>query len=257
MSYKVAIVGTGMVANVGHLPAWLELAPAVEVVGVFNHTLTKAQQTADRHGIPHAYDDCGRMMDELRPDIVSVCTPNVSHRAYTEAVLQAGAHVFCEKPIAASYADAVAMYAAAEAAGRHLFVTQTGRFSGSNTAAKQLADSGHLGEMYYAETSAFRRRGVPTWGRFHMKEASGGGPLYDIGVHALDALLWIMGNPKVVAASGADVYQTGRPARRRGHVAGRQRRSRGRIRAPGLRPQRIRCRGYGRWLFAPGKRRHH
>ena len=99
MSYKVAIIGTGMVANVGHLPAWLELAPAVEVVGVFNHTLAKAQQTADRHGIPHAYDDCGRMMDELRPDIVSVCTPNVSHRAYTEAVLQAGAHVFCEKPV--------------------------------------------------------------------------------------------------------------------------------------------------------------
>ena len=50
--YKVAIVGTGMVANVGHIPAWLELAPAVEVVGVFNHTLAKAQQTADRHGIP-------------------------------------------------------------------------------------------------------------------------------------------------------------------------------------------------------------
>ena len=73
--YKVAIVGTGMVANVGHLPAWLELAPAVEVVGVFNHTLTKAQQTADRHGIPHAYDDCGRMLDELRPDIVSVWHP--------------------------------------------------------------------------------------------------------------------------------------------------------------------------------------
>ena len=201
--YKVAIVGTGMIANVGHIPAWLALAPAVEVVGVFNHTLAKAQQTADRHSIPRAYDDCGRMMDELRPDIVSVCTPNVSHRTYTEAALQAGAHVFCEKPVAASHADAVAMYTAAEAAGRHLFVTQTGRFSGSNTAAKQLAASGHLGEMYYAETSAFRRRGVPTWGRFHIKEASGGGPLYDIGVHALDALLWIMGNPKVVAASGA------------------------------------------------------
>ena len=201
--YKVAVVGAGMVANTGHIPAWLELAPTVAVVGVFNHTLAKAQQTADRHGIPRAYDDCGRMLDELRPDIVSVCTPNVSHRAYTEAALQAGAHVFCEKPVAASHADAVAMYAAAEAAGRHLFVTQTGRFSAAHTAAKQLAASGHLGQMYYAETSAFRRRGVPTWGRFHMKEASGGGPLYDIGVHALDALLWIMGNPKVVAASGA------------------------------------------------------
>ena len=48
-----------------------------------------------------------------------------------------------------------------------------------------------------------RRRGVPKWGMFHMREHSGGGPLCDIGVHVLDALLWIMGNPKVTAASGA------------------------------------------------------
>jgi predicted dehydrogenase len=44
---------------------------------------------------------------------------------------------------------------------------------------------------------------VPTWGRFHLKTDSGGGPLFDIGVHTLDTLLWIMGNPAVVAASGA------------------------------------------------------
>jgi len=80
--YKVAIVGTGMVANVRHIPAWLELAPAVEVVGVFNHTLAKALQTADRHGIPHAYDVCGRMMDELRP-ISSPSAPPMSRIART------------------------------------------------------------------------------------------------------------------------------------------------------------------------------
>ncbi|NKB66865.1 MAG: gfo/Idh/MocA family oxidoreductase [Candidatus Latescibacteria bacterium] len=200
--YRVAIIGTGMIANAGHIPAWLDLAPQVELVGVYNHTLEKAQQTAQRHGIAQAYDDCQGMLDELQPDIVSVCTPNVSHRAYTEAALQTGAHVFCEKPVAASHADAVAMYETAETAGRHLFVTQTGRFSGANTAAKEWAQAGHLGQMYYAETSAFRRRGVPTWGRFHIRGDSGGGPLYDIGVHALDALLWIMGNPKVVAATG-------------------------------------------------------
>ena len=201
--YKVAVAGAGMIANAGHIPAWQALRGEVEVVGVFNHTLDKARQTADRHGIPHAYDDCRRLLAELTPDIVSICTPNVSHPTYALQALEAGAHVFCEKPIAASHADAVAMYQAAETAQRHLFVAQTGRFSGANIAAQALVADGHLGAVYYAETSAFRRRGVPTWGRFHLRAASGGGPLYDLGVHALDALLWIMGNPKVVAASGA------------------------------------------------------
>lgn len=199
---RVAIVGAGMIANAGQIPAWQHVNEA-EIVGVYNRHLGRARDTAARHGIAAAYDDYTRMLDELQPDLAVVCTPNVSHREYTVGALEAGVHVLCEKPVAASYEDAVAMYDAAEAAGRMLYVGQTGRFSGAVTAAKALADAGELGEVYYAETASLRRRGVPTWGRFHIRSASGGGPLLDIGVHALDALLWIMDNPRVVAASGA------------------------------------------------------
>jgi predicted dehydrogenase len=200
---RVAIIGAGMIANAGHIPAWKNLVEDVELVGVFNRSIERARNSAERHGIPHAFDDCVEMLAEVKPDVVSVCTPNVSHREYAVAALEAGAHVFCEKPVAATYADAAEMFAVAEREGKILFVTQTGRFSSGSMAAREIAGSGQLGEMYYAETSALRRRGVPTWGRFHMKEDSAGGPLCDIGVHALDALLWVMGNPKVVAASGA------------------------------------------------------
>ena len=199
---KIAIIGAGMIANAGHIPGWKSRDQDVEVVGVYNRHEERARRTAARHQIPHAYGDWEQMLAELEPDIVSVCTPNVSHKMLAIGALEAGAHVLCEKPVAASYADAVDMFAAAERVGKILFVSQTGRFGNGAVAAKELADSGRLGEMYYAETSAFRRRGVPTWGHFHMKEESGGGPLYDLGVHALDALLWIMGNPRVVAASG-------------------------------------------------------
>ena len=203
--YRVAIVGAGMIANVGHIPAWKDLQEKgeVEIAGVYNRTGERARATAERHQIPRAYSDCEEMLAELQPDIVSVTTPNVSHRDFTIAALNAGAHVLCEKPVAAGYADALEMFKAAEQADRILFVSQTGRFSGHAMAAKEIAEAGRLGEIYYAETAAFRRRGVPTWGRFHMKAESGGGPLYDIGVHALDTLLWIMGNPRVRAASGA------------------------------------------------------
>jgi predicted dehydrogenase len=199
---KAAVVGAGMIANAAHIPAWQHLAE-VDVVGVYNRHVARANDTARRHGIAHAYDDFSRMLEEQQPDIVSVCTPNMSHKAMTVQALQAGAHVLCEKPVAASYADAVEMYAAARKANRHLFACQTGRFRGEATAARALAVAGELGDVYYAETAALRRRGVPMWGRFHMRAHSGGGPLYDIGVHALDLLLWIMGNPRVVRASGA------------------------------------------------------
>jgi predicted dehydrogenase len=199
---KAAIVGAGMIANAGHIPAWGNLAEHVELVAVYNHRLERAARTAERHGIPHAYDDCDQMLAECKPNVVSVTTPNQWHKVYTVKALQAGAHVLCEKPIAARYADALDMYEAAEAAGRILMVSQTGRFGSETAAAKEIADEGRLGEIYYAETSAMRRRGAPTWGRFHIRADSGGGPLYDVGVHALDALLWIMGNPRVVSASG-------------------------------------------------------
>jgi predicted dehydrogenase len=195
-----------MIANAAHIPAWQSQEEA-EVVCVYNHHLGRARDTAARHGIAGAYDDYALMLQEMEPDLVIVCTPNVSHRQYTVAALQAGAHVLCEKPVAASYDDAVAMYEAAEAAGRLLYVGQTGRYSGTVMAAKALADAGELGAVYYAETASLRRRGVPKWGRFHMRSASGGGALLDIGVHALDALLWVIGSPHVVAASGATYRQ--------------------------------------------------
>jgi predicted dehydrogenase len=200
---RVAVIGTGMIANAAHIPAWQNLQDDVEVVGVADLYEDNARSTAERHSIPHAYADADKMLHDLGPDIVSVCTPNCSHKQWTLAALASGAHVLCEKPIAPGYADALEMYQAAEAADRVLFVGQSVRFSGGTIAAKAFADAGQLGEMYYAETASMRRRGVPTWGMFHIKEHNAGGPVYDLSVHMLDALMWIMGNPKVIAASGA------------------------------------------------------
>ena len=201
--FKVALIGAGMIANAAHLPAWKELADEIELVGVMDIYERNAQATAERHGIPRAFTDAGQMLAETRPDIVSVCSPNRYHKEHTILALEARAHVWCEKPVATSASDAAAMFDTAERMGKRLLVGQTMRWSGTVLAAKEFADMGRLGEMYYAETASLRRRGVPTWGMFHMAEHSAGGPLYDIGVHSLDSLLWIMGNPKVISASGA------------------------------------------------------
>jgi len=199
---RVAVIGTGMIATAGHIPAWKNLKDDVEIVGVADVLEDRAALVARTYGVGQPYGDWRRMLRELKPDIVSICTPNAYHKEQAIESLRAGAHVFCEKPVATCHADALAMFDAADAADRVLMVAQTQRFNNRSIAAREIVQAGRLGEIYYAETWQMRRRGVPTWGQFHQKQHSGGGPVYDLGVHAVDLLFWLMGNPRVIAVSG-------------------------------------------------------
>jgi predicted dehydrogenase len=201
--FRAGIIGVGMIANAAHIPAYKKLADDVEIVSVADILPERAEAVARASDVPHAYADWRRMLEEQELDLVTVCTPNAYHAEQTIAALKSGAHVLCEKPVAVSHAQATAMFRAAEEAGRALIIGQCLRFYGDSQAARQIAEAGRLGDVYYAETSCMRRRGIPKWGQFHMKEHSGGGPVYDLGVHALDLLFWMMGNPKVVSVSGA------------------------------------------------------
>ena len=200
---KIAVIGAGMIANAAHIPAWKSMSTDVEVVGVADIRERSAHETAKRYDIRHVYSDPQKMLDELQPDIVSVCTPNMYHKEWTIASLKAGAHVLCEKPITNTYSNAKEMFAVANAMGRTLYTCQSLRFTYAFKAAKDLADAGLLGEIYYSEISAIRRRGIPTWGFFHIKEHNAGGPICDLGVHMVDSLFWIIGNPDVKSVSGS------------------------------------------------------
>lgn len=206
---RVAVIGTGMIANAAHIPAWKNLKKDVELVAFADKLGERSELLAKEHGVPKAYDDWRRMLQEVKPDLVSVCSPNSYHKEHTIGALESGAHVLCEKPIATSHADAAAMYAAAKAAGKLLMIGQSARFYNRAQVAKDILDSGKLGQPYFAETWYMRRRGIPTWGQFHMKEHSGGGPVYDLGVHAIDLLFWLLGSPKVKAVSSQTYTKIG------------------------------------------------
>jgi len=206
---RVGFIGTGMIAVQAHIPAWKAQAEHAEIVAGADILPDRARKVAQREGIPRAYGDWQEMLRKEDLDVVVVCTPNSYHKEQTVAALRAGAHVLCEKPAATSARDAAAMFKAAKAAGRHLFVGQSARFLHRAKAAKEMIDAGRLGEMYFAEAVAMRRRGIPKWGQFHMKQHSGGGPIYDLGVHAIDMLYWLMGNPKVTAVSSAAYTKIG------------------------------------------------
>lgn len=207
--FRVAVVGTGMIANAAHIPAWRDLSDEVEIVAVVDNREQAAKETAQRYGIPEYFTDYNVMLEKIKPDIVSVCTPNCYHKNVTIAALEAGANVLCEKPLSTSEENAKEMYTVAKKCGKVLYANQSMRFDPNVQAAKAFYDSGVVGAPYFVEANIIRRRGIPKWGFFHMKEHNAAGPGFDIGVHVLDAMLWILGAPKVLSVSGKTYRELG------------------------------------------------
>ena len=200
--FKVCIISCGMIANSAHIPAYRRFSEDFEITAVCDINENAARETAKRHEISHYYVNAEEMLEKEKPDVVSVCVPNCFHREYVLMALRHGANVICEKPLAFTYSDAREMFDCAEREGKVLMACQSMRFTPDRLAAKRFIDSGGTDEIYYGEISRIRRRGIPTWGTFHMKKISCGGAFIDIGVHMLDALIWLMGNPKIKSVSG-------------------------------------------------------
>ena len=198
---RVAFIGAGGIAGT-HMRYLKEMSD-VELVAQADISEAAMQRWAAQYEIPASFTDYEKMLARINPDAVSVCTPNGLHAPTTIAALKAGAHVIVEKPMAMNAAEARAMIEAAEKAGRKLVIGFQYRFDPKTTYLKHAIDAGQLGNIVYARVQALRRRGIPNWGVFGRKELQGGGPLIDIGVHALEMTHFAMGSPKPVAASGS------------------------------------------------------
>jgi len=201
---KVGIIGCGAIAGSKYFMAH-EVIPEADVVAFCDIIPEKAKELSEKFGAtnPGLYEDYRELLKDDSIDVVFVCTPNISHAPITIAALKAGKHVMCEKPMATTYKDAKAMHDAAVEAGKLLTVGYQNRCIPASLYLKEMCENDELGEIYYAKAHALRRRGVPTWGVFLDEEQQGGGPLIDIGTHALDMTLWMMDNykPKTVVGT--------------------------------------------------------
>ena len=207
---RAALIGSGGIANICHVPGYLNVADRVEIVALCDIRPEAIDRTRERFALNvPGYADYRRMLRSETIDVVSVCTPNSVHKSATIAALNAKCHVLCEKPIATSAVDARAMIRAARKNRRQLMIGQSGRYHAPARAVKRAVDAGMLGEVYYARAHAIRRREVPARETFLRKHLSGGGPMYDIGVHMLDLALWQMGFPKPVTATGVTATHFG------------------------------------------------
>ena len=194
---KVGIIGCGGIANQKHLPA-LAGIEEVEVVAFCDIIEERAILSKNTYGTSYGrvYSDYKEMLEKEDLDIIHVCTPNSSHAEISIAAMEADNHVMCEKPMAKTAEEARAMIEASEKTGKKLTIGYQNRFRKDSQFLHAACADGELGEIYNAKAHAIRRRAVPTWGVFLDEEAQGGGPLIDIGTHALDLTLWMMDNYK-------------------------------------------------------------
>ena len=194
---KVGIIGCGGIAHGKHMPS-LKKVKDCEMVAFCDIIPERAEKAVKDFGVDgaKAYTDYKELLADPEIDVVHVCTPNRSHSFITVDALHAGKHVMCEKPMAINSAEAKKMLDAAKETGKKLSIGYQNRFRDDSLYLKAEAEDGTFGDIYYAKATALRRRAVPTWGVFLDEYEQGGGPLIDIGTHALDLTLWTMNNYK-------------------------------------------------------------
>lgn len=195
-------MGYGMIACDGHIPAYRIFNDKVDLCGICGPDKMKCTKVAEMYNIPGSYSSFDDMLADCRLDLVSICTPNLSHAEYVEKALDAGVNILCEKPVSLSYSEASRLYQLAQAKGLLLEACQTIRFNPSYFAVKDLVQSGYLGNMIFGDCFCTRRRGAPIRGSFLSAAKNGGGAFADIGVHFIDAILWMMNASHVKSVSG-------------------------------------------------------
>ncbi|MGD6870969.1 Gfo/Idh/MocA family protein [Sutcliffiella horikoshii] len=197
---RMGIIGVGGIAQNRHIPTFLKMPEKVTITAISDVNEETARMVGEKFGIANVYAHYADMFKHV--DAVTICTPNKFHAEITIAALEAGLHVFCEKPMAMRPDECEAMMAAAEKSGKQLAIAYHYRFMKESVAAKRMVDADDIGRPIVARAKGMRRRKVPGWGVFTNKELQGGGSLIDYGCHLLDLSLWLLGNPKPVEVMG-------------------------------------------------------
>jgi len=207
----IGIIGVGQIGK-HHLETYLSM-PNVRVAAIAGRAPQKTETVAREYAIPYWTTDYHTMLEREDVQAVSVCLHNNLHMPVSVAALQAGKHVFCEKPIAGSYQDGLQMIETAKIQNCLLSIQLSDLFSKETKAAQSAITEGWLGKPYLAHSSGFRRRGRPFvdgygTSSFVQKEMTGGGALMDVGVYHIANILYLLGNPQPLRISGRTFQET-------------------------------------------------
>jgi predicted dehydrogenase len=201
---RVGIVGCGGIARNYHVPSYLA-DPRVRIVAacdVSQDAVTAMRSLVDT--VAYTSTDYDSFLRDADVDLVSVCTSNDMHHDVVMAAIARGLDVYCEKPLALTYAEAVEMDAAAAHAGVRTGVNFSHRRTPAARLVKEIVASGALGDLYHV--SALYAAGSPTYAQAkgtwrNVREKAGFGGLGDMGSHMLDMVNWWLASPVTRAAA--------------------------------------------------------
>jgi predicted dehydrogenase len=206
---KVGVIGVGQIGK-RHVAHYAEM-PDVEIVAIADVDEAERERVAAAHGIAHTFANFRDLLALPEIQAVDVCLHNNFHAPVSIAAMEAGKEVFCEKPMAGTYRDALSMHDAAKRLGRRLGIQMVTVFSQETKTAHRLIEAGALGRIYYGRAVAFRRRGRPFvdgygTSNFVRKASASGGALIDLGIYYIAQMLYLLGNIDVRTVSGT-AYQ--------------------------------------------------
>jgi len=206
---KVGVVGLGY-AGTTHMKAFSK-HPGTTLWSIAGKELDRLPSLAKEFDVTNTASDWEDLVADPELEIISIATPNALHHPIAVAALNAGKHVFCEKPLSVTAEEARQMVDAAKANNRILEVAFNYRRRQDIGLAKQLVEAGDLGRVYHSRVSWKRRSGIPgltSW--FTSAKMAGGGAAIDLGPHLIDSLLYMLGEPKVLAVSAVMHGELGR-----------------------------------------------
>ena len=184
-------------------------AGGADLIAICDMNEVAAKRAAEKYQVPHVFSDSAKMLSELTDlDAISIITPNRTHCPLAIQVLEAGKHVFCEKPPALNATEVNEMKLASEKAGKTLMFNFNNRARPESYALRRYIEAGEVGQINAAQAKWIRRTGIPGFGGwFTNKEMSGGGPLIDL-LHMVDLALFYMDypNPAHVLAQTFDDF---------------------------------------------------
>lgn len=203
MKKRIGIIGIGEIGTTKHLTQLIRHLDEVEITALCDILPERCEKAnADFCLSAKIYTDYKELCAAPDIDVIHVCTPNPLHCEMTLAAFAGGKDVYCEKPLACTWADAQKMLAAQKEYGKKLTSGTQWRYNTAPMAMKKMYENGELGDVYYIRSSQLRPRRLPAYGVYTSKALNGGGVLMDGGPHSIDLPMWLTNNYDVATVRG-------------------------------------------------------